>query len=288
LFYFFKIIVFLVKDLCHTGGTLDECRKALLKFGAKSVSAYVTHGVFDNDCHKRFIKGGDREGFTKFYVTNTIPEVSQKLKGLEPFHIIDVSSYLGADLLHSIEANTQKTPSQPITVYVSSTKESKMEATRVAFKNHFKYPIIDVVGVEVKSEVNEQPINEETNKGCANRLKNLKSEVAYAKLKTDDHTYYVSLESGMFATKDNKWNDITVAQVSSHVNITKSSEALSEPTECPDGSFMEQSKASNYKVTAGSLIEKQFGYAKDTWHLHVNKCRTAIMQHAVEEALKHL
>jgi phosphoribosylpyrophosphate synthetase len=36
------------------GGTLIECKNALIKQGAKDVSAYVTHAIFPGDSWKRF------------------------------------------------------------------------------------------------------------------------------------------------------------------------------------------------------------------------------------------
>jgi phosphoribosylpyrophosphate synthetase len=71
---------------CETGGTLHECGAALRTLGARSVSAYVAHGVFPNDAWKRFCRGdgdksprGDRAVFTNFWVTNSIPTTTRNL-----------------------------------------------------------------------------------------------------------------------------------------------------------------------------------------------------------------
>lgn len=71
--------IVIVDDLVQTGGTLYECGKVLKDAGALSVNAYVTHGVFPNDSWKRFAKGGDRACFDTFWVTNSIPTVTDRL-----------------------------------------------------------------------------------------------------------------------------------------------------------------------------------------------------------------
>lgn len=63
--------VLIVDDLVQTGGTLHECRVALLNHGAINISASVAHAVFPNACYTRFMKGGDREGFDTFYISDS-------------------------------------------------------------------------------------------------------------------------------------------------------------------------------------------------------------------------
>eukprot|EP01098_Paradermamoeba_levis_P003422 TRINITY_DN1562_c0_g1_i1.p1 TRINITY_DN1562_c0_g1~~TRINITY_DN1562_c0_g1_i1.p1 ORF type:complete len:253 (-),score=88.48 TRINITY_DN1562_c0_g1_i1:133-891(-) len=95
--------VVVVDDLVQSGGTLDECRKALLALGAKRVSASVTHPVFPNESWKAFLPGGPRAGFHKFFVTNTIPEVANQLVGQEPFVVINVETLLAEDILQALK-----------------------------------------------------------------------------------------------------------------------------------------------------------------------------------------
>ena len=73
--------VVIVDDLVQTGGTLYECAVACRAMGALSVSAYVAHGVFPNDCWKNFCKGGSRAVFAKFWLTNSIPSMTKLLTG---------------------------------------------------------------------------------------------------------------------------------------------------------------------------------------------------------------
>ena len=90
--------VLVVDDLVQTGGTLYECGVALKKHGAKSVSAYVAHGVFPHKAWKRFLRDGDRNCFEKFYVSNSIPTVTDWLPKDDVFHVIDISEKIIKDL----------------------------------------------------------------------------------------------------------------------------------------------------------------------------------------------
>lgn len=62
--------VFIVDDLCNTGGTVIACRDALIKGGAQKVSVFVTHGVFPQESWRKF----ESAGFDKIFITDSIPE----------------------------------------------------------------------------------------------------------------------------------------------------------------------------------------------------------------------
>eukprot|EP00607_Mallomonas_marina_P007918 CAMPEP_0182424404 /NCGR_PEP_ID=MMETSP1167-20130531/10626_1 /TAXON_ID=2988 /ORGANISM="Mallomonas Sp, Strain CCMP3275" /LENGTH=331 /DNA_ID=CAMNT_0024604211 /DNA_START=82 /DNA_END=1074 /DNA_ORIENTATION=- len=90
--------VVIVDDLVQTGGTLFECGMALKAVGAKSVSAYVAHGVFPNESWKRFLSSGDRGCFEKFYLTNSIPTVTDKLPTDDVFQVLDLKHKIVEDI----------------------------------------------------------------------------------------------------------------------------------------------------------------------------------------------
>mmetsp|Transcript_28746 Transcript_28746/g.32217 ORF Transcript_28746/g.32217 Transcript_28746/m.32217 type:complete len:418 (+) Transcript_28746:58-1311(+) len=93
--------IVIVDDLVQTGGTLYETGKVLKNAGASSVNAFVTHGVFPNDSWKRFNTGGDRACFDKFWVTNSIPTVTDKLPEKEGiFEVLDLLELIVNDLDH--------------------------------------------------------------------------------------------------------------------------------------------------------------------------------------------
>ena len=92
--------IVIVDDLVQTGGTLYECGKTLQEAGAASVNAFVSHAVFPNDSWKRFHTGGDRACFDKFWVTNSIPTVTDRLPKSGPFEVLDLMELVINDLDH--------------------------------------------------------------------------------------------------------------------------------------------------------------------------------------------
>lgn len=93
--------VVIVDDLVQTGGTLYETGKVLKDAGALTVNAYVTHAVFPNQSWKRFNRGGDRACFDKFWVTNSIPTVTDRLPVEDGvFEVLDLMELIISDLDH--------------------------------------------------------------------------------------------------------------------------------------------------------------------------------------------
>jgi ribose-phosphate pyrophosphokinase len=90
--------VVIVDDLVQTGGTLYECGVALKNAGAGEVNAFVAHGVFPNESWRRFMKAGDRGCFTRFYLTNSIPTVTDVLPKDDVFVVLDLAQKIVEDL----------------------------------------------------------------------------------------------------------------------------------------------------------------------------------------------
>jgi len=90
--------VVIVDDLVQTGGTLYECGIALKKAGARDVSCFVAHGVFPNESWRRFLRSGDRGCFDKFYLTNSIPTVTDALPRDDVFKVLDLQQKIIDDL----------------------------------------------------------------------------------------------------------------------------------------------------------------------------------------------
>jgi ribose-phosphate pyrophosphokinase len=83
--------IVIVDDLVQTGGTLYETGKVLKEAGAASVNAFVSHAVFPNQSWKRFNKGGDRACFDTFWVTNSVPTVTDLLPTKDGvFEVLDL------------------------------------------------------------------------------------------------------------------------------------------------------------------------------------------------------
>jgi len=91
--------VLIVDDLVQTGGTLYECGKALRARGAKTVSAFVAHGVFPRNAWTKFAQGADRCCFEKFYLTNSIPTTIKNLPSNDVFVVLDIMDQIVEDLV---------------------------------------------------------------------------------------------------------------------------------------------------------------------------------------------
>lgn len=80
--------VVIVDDLVHSGGTILECFKALKAAGARTVSAYVTHGVMENGAWERFRDAG----FHRVYLTDSCPGTAETVDGIDPFRVITLAA----------------------------------------------------------------------------------------------------------------------------------------------------------------------------------------------------
>jgi ribose-phosphate pyrophosphokinase len=93
--------ILIVDDLVQTGGTLFETGKVLKEAGALTVNAFVSHAVFPNQSWRRFNKGGDRCCFDKFWVTNSIPTVTDHLPVEDGvFEVLDLMDLIINDVDH--------------------------------------------------------------------------------------------------------------------------------------------------------------------------------------------
>lgn len=91
--------VFIVDDLVQTGGTLLECKAALLSAGAFKVSAFVTHAIFPKQSWKKFTS--DENPFTAFYITDSCASTAEVVRDIAPFHVLPIASSI-VDVILSI------------------------------------------------------------------------------------------------------------------------------------------------------------------------------------------
>eukprot|EP00607_Mallomonas_marina_P005065 CAMPEP_0182429028 /NCGR_PEP_ID=MMETSP1167-20130531/25459_1 /TAXON_ID=2988 /ORGANISM="Mallomonas Sp, Strain CCMP3275" /LENGTH=218 /DNA_ID=CAMNT_0024612323 /DNA_START=399 /DNA_END=1055 /DNA_ORIENTATION=- len=94
--------VVIVDDLVQSGGTLQEAAEALRQHGALEISAFVAHGVFPNSCWQRFCRATAAEKskvvFQKFWVTNSIPSVTNHITRDDVFEVLDLLPQLVEDI----------------------------------------------------------------------------------------------------------------------------------------------------------------------------------------------
>lgn len=92
-------------------------------------------------------------------------------------------------------------------ILMGTKNPGKIEGARQAFLNYFED--VEIQGIEVDSEVGNQPFNSEILKGAKNRIKNLK------KLATENHweaDFYIASEAGIMSTLD-EWMDFNMAVI---------------------------------------------------------------------------
>lgn len=270
---FDKILI--IDDWIHTGDTLEKCRcdvikQGLMKEGDKKIEAYATHAVFTNGSYKNTIFNN----FEKIYITNSIPEVTTKLKNIKPFEILNLDGIIRDKLLQLSDIKPIKMiiPKQ-YNVYVASENHTKMSATFDALNQILKSCEKDdfnlkVYGVDVPSNVSEQPTNQETYIGCQNRLNNLIKFVESKNLECD---FFVSIESGVYykgdLTKDTIVKDkCQVIMLAKSDKQTATCSNLSKEFTIFPAHFLLESIQHNKTITVGSLIEKAYGYKPDSWH----------------------
>ena len=77
-------------------------------------------------------------------------------------------------------------------ILMGTKNPGKIEGARQAFEKYFDN--IEIEGIPVKSNVGDQPINEEILQGAKNRVKNLKEYAVNNNIEAD---YYISSEAGI-------------------------------------------------------------------------------------------
>ena len=79
-----------------------ECAVSLKKAGAKTVSGFVVHAVCPGGGWKRFLKGGDRAVFKRFWISSSNPAVCDQIPSGD---IFTVPRFCGL-LLHTCSLRT--------------------------------------------------------------------------------------------------------------------------------------------------------------------------------------
>jgi adenine phosphoribosyltransferase len=242
----------IIDDLVQSGGTLIKCKETLEKLGYKNISAYVTHSVFPNNGWNKIINSN----FHKFYTTNSIPEVTDKLVNKPQFQIFNL-----------FESNNNSSPN---IIYVATHNIQKLQAVYDSFSKNNKHIIIK--GVNVSSNIHEQPIGiNETREGCKNRLYNL---IQYLKLNNIKYDHCISIENGIRKLENNEdYEDFCYIIMNNKYNQTKN-EILEIVSTCSNPivplKYVDMCIEKNQNITIGQIIQNKTGIPKDNWHQYFN------------------
>ena len=80
-------------------------------------------------------------------------------------------------------------------VLIATKNEGKIEGAKRALLKYFEN--VEIEGIKVESNVSEEPVKEERDRGAKNRVKNLKKYCKQNNIKAD---LYISSESGIYNT----------------------------------------------------------------------------------------
>lgn len=116
-------------------------------------------------------------------------------------------------------------------ILVGSKNTSKTDGVKQAFEMYFKD--VEVFGVDVQSEVPNQPVNQQTMQGAKNRVKNLKE---YARNNDVCADYFVAVESGLVDIFESA---VIINACYIEDKNGNSSYGFSEGFPIPDGKFKE-------------------------------------------------
>jgi len=187
------------------------------------------------------------------------------------------------------------------TIYVASTNDQKLKAVYNAIshmlkKIHLGGQKINVYGIDVSSDVSEQPINEETFVGCRNRMNNLVKYIDHHCYKYD---FLVSIENGAShdgeLSDESKVHDFCVVNVH-YKNHDESGKTITSNIECESddktffpAKFLIESVKNSKSITAGGIIEKEYGLKSGSWHKHFGEIsRHDMMYNSINKCLMGL
>lgn len=92
-------------------------------------------------------------------------------------------------------------------ILMGTKNPGKIQGAKEAFEKYFEN--VEIEGIQVSSEVGDQPINEEILTGAKNRVKNLKE---YAKNNNIEADFYISSEAGI-TNLLGEWIDINAVVI---------------------------------------------------------------------------
>ena len=142
------------------------------------------------------------------------------------------------------------------------------------------FPNSNINAISIKSDVKEQPMNDETIKGCRNRMNNLEKYLMDNKLK---YNLLISIENGIDIDKN---QDFCVIIIKDKDNLNKYN--IGSFTDLPSYQdnkkyFVQEALKHEYNITCGSLIEKIYNYEPNSWHSHYGKSRYELIRDQLSE-----
>lgn len=144
-------------------------------------------------------------------------------------------------------------------ILMGTKNPGKIEGARQAFAKYFED--IEIEGIDVKSEVPNQPLNEEILMGARNRVKNLKE---YANKNNIEADYYIASEAGITNTLG-EWIDFNLAIIENKDGFQ--SVGISQGFQVPEKYIEEIFETEFGKVMDRLFDSKELGKGKGGIHI---------------------
>lgn len=126
--------------------------------------------------------------------------------------------------LRKIAEMTKKTKRKNvIKAVIATNNKTKINGAQKALKHY--YDNVDIQGINVSSDISNQPINEEIYIGAKNRINNLKKYCKQNNIKTD---LYFAIESGI-SNQLGEWQVVSIAIIENNLGISSVSASSSFP-----------------------------------------------------------
>lgn len=138
-------------------------------------------------------------------------------------------------------------------ILIGTKNPEKIEGAKQAFEKYFNN--VEIEGIPVKSEVGDQPINEEILQGAKNRVKNLKKYATDNNIEAD---FYISSEAGI-TNLLGEWLDINTVVIEDSNGFQ--SVGTSQGFPIPD-KYIDEIKENELKVMDKIFNGKELGKGK--------------------------
>ncbi len=262
--------VLIMDDLVQSGGTLDECRRAVHDMGFPHISCFVTHAVFPKRSYLDFLPQGRKSGFENFWVTDSNPQISSILAHSPPFRVLPIAPLI----IQSLHARRPFPMHDNIHIRLASTALVKKKST-LQLQEWFPLSNVFVSATDANSGVRNQPIGrEEILRGALTRLKSCRYwRQVDNEFPNVNHYVKISMENGIVKGDDGNWFDIGVViwetkeQLAQTVKYTR---PIPIPTEIVEAAL-------ENKKTVGQVYHERFGYDPQDWHLPVSGMSRAFL-----------
>lgn len=165
-------------------------------------------------------------------------------------------------------------------ILIGTKNPGKIQATKEAFEKYWKD--VEIQGIPVPSEVQDQPLNEEIIQGAKNRVKNLR---IYAKENQVEADFFVAIEGGMHNQLSADWFVLNTAVVEDKNGYQ--SVGISQGFSVPDRYIAEAQETEFGKVMDRIFAKEELGKSTggEVFLTHGITTRMDLIQNAVIMAL---